>query len=668
MRLAASFPTGFRALLGAFLGLCITAFGAWPAAGATDEAGKPFIHSLFTDHVVLQRGAPIPIWGWTRPGATVTVKLGGNSAQVIAGADGKWMAKLPPMTAGGPYEVTVSGSGTAEATIHDVLIGDVWLCSGQSNMEMGIKNVNNADQEVAQANYPQIRLFSVPHHISYHPVETVDAHWLVCAPDTVSLAGWGGFSAVGYFFGRDLHRDLNVPIGLIHSSWGGTVAEAWASGEKLTELPDFVEAVKLVRHQDTDDSPETFARRVENWWKESDPGSREGAGWADPALNVADWKTMNLPTYWENAGLPNYDGVVWFRKEFDLPSSLEGKAAILHLGPVDDADTTYVNGHLVGGLNSYLQPRDYKIPAEFLRPGRNVIAVRVLDTGGEGGIYGKAEQMKLELPGDPAAVIPLAGEWKYNASAPLNTLKPFPQPINGNPNVASVLYNGMIAPLEPFALRGAIWYQGESNAGRAAQYKSLLPAMIQDWRTRFGVGQFPFLIVGLANFMAEKSEPTDSTWAELREAQVVTAIRAGTSGVASAIDIGDAKDIHPKNKQEVGRRLSLIARAGTYKEALEFSGPSFVSSAIQGSTIVATFDHADGLNARGAQTLKGFAIAGADKHFVWAEAVIAGKTVTLSSSAVEHPAYIRYDWADNPNGNLYNQAGLPAVPFRTDGP
>ncbi len=665
MRNAAFSPSGLRAILASLLGLFVLGLCAAPATRA-EEAGKPFLHTLFTDHMVLQRGARIPVWGWTEPGATVHVSLGGNTASAVAGPDGKWMARLPAMTAGGPYEVTVSGP--KEVTVHDVLIGDVWICSGQSNMEMGIKQVDNAAEEVSKANYPRIRLFTVPHHISYHRVDTVPSQWLVCTPETVSDKGWGGFSAVGYFFGRDLQRDLKVPIGLIHSSWGGTVAEAWASGEKLSELPDFADAVKEVRRLDVDETPEQFRQRIEAWWRESDPGSREGSGWADPAASAADWKPMNLPTYWENAGLPGYDGVVWFRKEFVLPADWSGKDLTLHLGPVDDDDTTYVNGAVVGAMNGFMAPRNYKVPSALLRPGTNLIAVRVLDTGGEGGLYGKPDQMSIEPAGGSTNAISLAGEWRYNPSAPLGGLKPYPQTVGQNPNVASVLYNGMIAPLEPFAIRGAIWYQGESNVGRAAQYKYLLPAMIEDWRARFGVGQFPFLIVGLANFMAEHPQPGDSAWAELREAQVVAALRAGNSGVASAIDIGDARDIHPKNKQEVGRRLSLIARAKTFSEPITFSGPVFRSAAIQGRKIVASFENTVGLTTPGGAPLRGFAIAGSDKKFVWADAVIEGKTVVLSSPSVERPVYIRYDWADNPAGNLYNDAALPAVPFRTDAP
>lgn len=626
---------------------------------------RPFLQTLFTDHVVLQRNRRIPVWGWTTPGATVTVRLNGKSASAHAGPDGKWLARLPSMTAGGPYELVVAGPQSV--TVHDVLVGDVWVCSGQSNMEMGIKNVNNAEQEVSQANHPQIRLFSVPHNIAFQPSDSLPSQWLVCTPETIANGGWGGFSAVGYFFGRALQEDLNVPIGLIHTSWGGTIAEAWTSGDKLLGMPDFAGAVNDLRQQTENDSPAAHAARIEKWWQNNDPGS-QGATWAVASANDADWKSMNLPTHWEDAGLPDYDGVVWFRKEVTLPADWEGEEAQLHLGPIDDADTTFVNGQRVGAKDAYNEDRSYRIPAGVLKAGRNVIAVRVLDTGGGGGIYGQRDQLRLERANHPDGAISLAGDWKYNASASLKQTKPFPQSISGNPNIVTVLYNGMIAPLLPYAIKGAIWYQGESNAGRARQYRALLPTLIEDWRARFDCGAFPFFIVQLANFMAAKPEPVESAWAELREAQTIAAKTAAPAGIALAIDIGDAADIHPKNKQEVGRRLALAARAIAYHESIAYSGPTFRSATIAGNSITIHFDHVDGgLEAKGDGKLKGFAIAGGDKKFVWADAALKGGAVVVSAPSIANPAFVRYDWADNPDGNLYNKAGLPAVPFRTDG-
>jgi sialate O-acetylesterase len=373
-----------------------------------------------------------------------------------------------------------------------------------------------------------------------------------------------------------------------------------------------------------------------------------------------------LPSRWESAGLPDFDGVVWFSREFELPASWQGKNVTLSLGPIDDRDTTFVNGNRVGGLESWLEPRVYKVPARYLQPGKNRITVRVLDTGGGGGIGVDAEAMNLKAEG-ASDVVSLAGTWRYQVGIPLAKVgSPPPSTASNDPNVVTVLYNGMIAPLLPFAIKGAIWYQGESNAGRGRQYQTLLPTMIRDWRDRFGVGEFPFFIVQLANFMDSKPEPGESSWAELREAQSLTARNVPKTGVAVAIDIGDAKDIHPKNKQEVGRRLALNALATAYGKKLEFSGPVYDSMKMDGGKIRLKFKHTTGgLKSKGAK-LEGFSIAGDDKKFVWADAVIEGDYVIVSSPRITKPAAVRYAWADNPLCNLYNGEGLPASPFRTD--
>ena len=636
------------------------------AQSTAGQTAKPFLHPLFTDNMVLQRGVSAPVWGWAEPGAKVSVSVAGKSAMAVTGADGKWMAKLPPLPVGGPYTLTVTGPQTV--TLQNVLVGDVWICSGQSNMQMGIANVNNAKAEIADAeNYPQIRLFTVPNVPSYRPLETVGGKWDVCTSQTVAANGWGGFTAVGYFFGRELHKKLHIPIGLIHTSWGGTIAEAWVSGESLKTMPDFAPAVKQIEAVDVSKNGEDFGRHMADWYTKNDPGSADGANWEKAEADASAWKTMALPNAWESAGLPDYDGVVWFRKEITLPDSFAGKAAMLHLGPIDDRDTTWVNGVKVGAEEVYNAERNYKIPAGVLKPGKNTIAVRVLDTGGAGGLYGKPEQMSLTADGETA--LSLAGDWLYNASLPLSKAAPVPMQAINNPNVVTVLYNGMIAPLVPFGIKGAIWYQGESNAGRADQYQVLLPTLIKDWRSQFGVGAFPFYIVQLANFMAQDTEPKNDAWPLLREAQTLTAQHVPNSGIALAIDIGEAGDIHPKNKQEVGRRLALDALAQTYGVKVEYSGPVYKSMKIEGSAVHLTFDHiGGGLMAKDGEPVKGFAIAGEDGKFVWADAKIEGKTVVVSSPQVTKPTAVRYAWANNPVCNLYNKDGLPAVPFRTDAP
>ena len=636
-------------------------------------ANRPFLSPLFSSNMVLQRDCPLPIWGWTTPGAAVKVMIHNQAVTTKAGADGKWMALLKPLKAGGPFMLMVDGP--VKSTLNNVLVGDVWICSGQSNMEMGIGNVNNAKQEIADADYPQIRLFTVKKSIAMEPRPGLDVDpsqlmgsWSVCSPQTVGVGGWNGFSAAGYFFGRELYKNLKVPIGLIHTSWGGTVAEAWTSADALQTMPDFKPAVAqmLAARGDAAQGEHSMAEKMFAWYMKNDPGTT--AKWDGDGFNDADWQTMNLPTAWEAAGIPElaqFDGVMWFRREFDLPAGAEGKACKLHLGPIDDRDTTWVNGTPIGGMDEYNLDRVYNIPAGVLKPGKNSLAVRVLDTGGAGGVNGKPEQMFVEVPG--ADNIALAGAWKYKIGVPLAKTTPLPIMVSNNPNVPTVLYNGMIAPLLPYGIKGAIWYQGESNAGRAYQYRTLLPTMIQDWRTRWNEGDFPFYIVQLANYQQSSPTPTEDAWAELREAQLMTAEHLPNTGIAVTIDIGDAGDIHPKNKQEVGRRLALAALAKTYGEKREYSGPEYKSMKVEGGKIRLAFAHTGGgLMLKNDGSLTGFAVAGEDHKFAWADAKIEGDTVVVSSSTVSSPVAVRYAWHINPVSSLYNKAGLPASPFRTD--
>jgi sialate O-acetylesterase len=633
------------------------------AQGATD---KPFLHPLFTDHMVLQRGIKAPVWGWTTPGAKVVVSMDGKSATATAGADGKWIAHIGPFQAGGPYILTVKGPTTT--TVQDVLVGDVWICSGQSNMEFGIGNLNNAQLEIARANNPNIRLFTVPKKIAGAPQTTVVSHWDPCTPQTIAAGGWNGFSAVGYFFGKHLQETQHVPIGLIHTSWGGTVAEAWTSASALRTMPDFAPQVDAVEKSYTamKNGSAVFEKLLNDWYLKYDRGTAQN--WSSVILDTSRWKTMKLPTSWEDAGLPNYDGVVWFRKEIDLPPGWAGKEFTLHLGPVDDDDTTYINGVQVGATRGFLVDRVYKIPASVVKPIHNVISVRVLDTGGAGGINGTPDKMFLETVGPTGRKsLPLYGDWKYQDTASLANTAPVPVQTDNNPNVTTVLYNGMIAPLVPFGIKGAIWYQGEANVGRDMQYRTLLPTMIKDWRSHFGVGEFPFLIVQLANFLPVTNQPIEEGWAGLREAQLLTAENLPKTGIAVAIDIGEAGDIHPKNKQEVGRRLGLAADAIAYGNKIEYSGPLYRSMTVEGNRIRLTFSHVGGgLSTKDGGLLKGFAIAGADKHFEFAEAKIEGNTIVVSSPKVSKPTAVRYAWANNPVCNLVNKTGLPASSFRTD--
>jgi sialate O-acetylesterase len=628
--------------------------------------------ALVGSHMVLQRGRPVPVWGWAAPGEKVSVTFRGKTYVASApDASGRWQATLPATSAGGPYSITVKGENTINLT--DVLVGDVWLASGQSNMQMPVKSapggyqpVQNADQEIAAANWPNIRFFTVNQTVAYRPqAEVAGSSWQVCSPATVAQ-----LSAVAYFFGRDLYKKYQVPLGLLVSSWGGTPAEAWVSAEGLAAFPEFKTQVatfasKTTSLSDDQRAYEAKQRELLHNIRAYDKGYLpNGQTWASPAIDAHAWPTMSVPGIWESMpGLTTYDGVVWFRKEITLPASLVGQPLTLSLGKIDDADSTYVNGVRVGATNGYGLARRYLVPAQVLRPGRNVLVVRVVDTGGGGGITGEPAELTLSGAGQ---TLPLAGPWQYQVG-----LAPADQPIapapGGAEHAPTTLYNGMIAPLQPMTLAGVIWYQGESNADRAMQYRTLFPALIADWRRRWNQPNLPFLYVQLANYMAARPEPTASAWAELREAQAM-ALRVPATGLATAIDIGEAGDIHPHNKQEVGRRLALVAEHVAYGDkTVVYSGPAYASMAVAGAAIRLKFTQVGtGLAAKKGAPLQGFAVAGADRKFHWATARVVGNAVEVQSKDVPQPVAVRYDWADNPSGNLTNREGLPALPFRTD--
>ena len=629
------------------------------AAGcAAPPASNVNVPALFSDHMVVQRDRAINVWGSAAPGGRVDVSLADQTESTTAGADGKWAVALQPLPAGGPHTLTIVGVDTLR--FDDVLVGEVWVASGQSNMEWTLRNTNSAEQEIAAAeNYASIRLLDVAHVVSAHPIDSVAASgWAVASPTTVP-----GFSSVGWFFGRDLADSLDVPVGIISSNWGGTRAEAWTSQDGLAAFPEFRQSLNMVKSE-TASIQDTYDGLVAEWQNAllaADSGFAAAPTWNVPALADGDWPTMSLPKNWEDDALPGFDGVVWFRKTISLPDEWASNDLELSLGTIDDLDSTWVNGTLVGGINQWDAQRRYTISSDILKPGPNVIAIRVFDTGGGGGIDGTAEQMYLSGPnGDQ---ISLAGSWHYRVGLNLGSAAARPPRIQDLP---TVLYNGMIAPLLPYGIRGTIWYQGESNAPRAEQYRSLFPAMIKDWRKQWNQGDFPFYFVQLANFMAVQDDPNEaSAWAELREAQT-GALELPNTGMAVAIDIGEAGDIHPRNKQDVGRRLSRWALADVYGHDVVPSGPLYSGMQREGSTIRINFDHAAGLRTPDDEPIGGFVIAGPDSSFVWADARIDGSSVIVSSPLVPDPVAVRYGWANNPNLNLRNGAGLPASPFRTD--
>jgi sialate O-acetylesterase len=630
------------------------------------------LSSLFSDHMVLQQKSNAPIWGMDNPGSTVQISTSWNGKTYSAVTDnaGKWQIKVETPSAGGPYEIVISGS--ENITFTNVMIGEVWICSGQSNMEMpltGWGKIFNYEEEIAAANHPRIRLLQVDKATSTYPLEEPSLSaggWQECSPETIPY-----FSATAYFFGRDLLQELDVPVGLIHTSWGGTMAEAWTSLESLQLMPAFKESAEeyAAVPRDPEQQKAYFEQKFTEWHRKVntlDFGMEKDVATAAVASYPEEgWSSVTLPGPWENNGLPEFDGIAWYRKSIEIPDNWEGQELILSLGAVDDNEETWFNGVKIGATEGAGAARRYRIPAARVKAGKAILAVRVLDTGGLGGFMGKESEMYIAPAGKETLRENLNGEWLFRTAVNLNDVGMPPQRNPESPHYPTTLYNAMIAPLVPYAIRGAIWYQGESNAGRAYQYRTLFPLMIRDWRTKWGY-EFPFYFVQLANYMQRKEEPSASGWAELREAQLQT-LRLHNTGMAVTIDIGDANDIHPKNKQDVGKRLALLARRHTYDEDLVAEGPRYNSYRIEEGKIRICFKPcSSGPAIRGDGDLKGFAIAGPDRVFHWAKAHIEGNEVVVHSAKVPFPVAVRYGWADNPACNLVNEAGLPASPFRTD--
>lgn len=616
---------------------------------------------IFSSNMVLQQGMEIPVWGWADNGERVTVSLNGNIVRTKTNKEGEWHVTLPPQEYGGPFTLTVEGKNTVE--LQNVMIGEVWICSGQSNMQFHVEQGNNAAEEIATANYPDIRLFTVPRAIAQFPQNDMnDGSWEECSPKTVAQ-----FSAVGYFFGRELHNELNVPVGLIHSSWGGTVAETWISPRTISNDPDFREKLIEIQQMDMEKYRQARLERIKEILGGEVPTEDQGMVDGKPVwagLNYSDgsWENIKTPMYWESQGYIDIDGIGWYRKEIKLNEEQTNANLTLHLGKIDDSDLTFFNGIEIGKTeNKYDEDRIYTIDKKYLKPGKNMIVVRVQDTGGNGGIWGDPEKQFLAIGNEK---MDISGNWKFRIS------KAEVGSVNVDPSAyPSLLFNAMINPLIPYGIKGAIWYQGESNASRAKQYQRIFPSLIKDWRSNWQQGDFPFLYVSLANFMQPVEQPGESEWAELREAQT-KALALPNTGMALAIDIGEADDIHPKNKQEVARRLVLNAFKTTYNKDVVHSGPMYHSVEFKDGKAFVTFtETGSGLEIKDKYGyLKGFTLAGPDQQFHWAQAELSGNnTVVVYSKEVPNPVAVRYGWANNPDDlNLYNKEGLPTNPFRTD--
>ena len=614
----------------------------------------PLVSPIFGDNMVLQRGKVNTIWGWSEPGDKIRVEIGGKNASAVAGVDRRWQVKIRPPAAGGPYTLNIKGAQTVE--LHNVLVGDVWLCGGQSNMQVGLGRARNGEEEVKTANYPQIRFFSVAAHSAYHHTDIPEGTWKVVSPETADQV-----SAVAYYFARKIQQQIHVPVGLVVDALGGTPAEAWTSAEALRPLKDFDVPLAELQRLAAAGAPE-YGNYVMHWYDQYDVGLK--GSWAAPDLDDSTWKTVEIPGGFAELGVPDIPAVVWFRREIVLPDPLPAGRASIHLGSIERMDTVYINGTQVGASAWVENPRVYFIPDGVLKAARNVVAIRVLKTKPQGGFLGKPEELHLVL-GDKTS-IPLAGKWEGRLSVDARPPQALPIGYENWPVMPSVLYEGMLAPIAPLSITGALWYQGEQNSDRGFQYRKILPVMIADWRKLFGQGDFPFYIVSLPAFRHRSETPTDDTWAETRESQALTSASVRNSCLAVTIDTGDPDNIHPKDKQPVGERLALCALAKHYGKKVPYSGPTLASVKRPSGSIRLRFKHTDdGLVVKGG-TLAEFEIAGEDHKWYWAEAHVEGNTVVVSSPSVSNPKEVRYAWQSNPAATLFNGAGLPAAPFRTD--
>ena len=610
---------------------------------------------LFSDGMVVQRNKEIPIWGFADANEKVEVHFNKQIVKTQADKNGKWMLKLNPEKAGGPFELIIIGKN--KITIKNVLVGEIWICSGQSNMEFQVSKTINAAKEIEDSDYPMIRHFGVAQDLSGKPKDDLKSgKWEVSSQETV-----GNFTAVGYYFAKKLYAELKIPIGIINTSWGGTNVETWTSREAFQKSEDFKNMIADVPVMNIDSISKLYAKQMKERVEkiQGTPVSTENENsFKEFSFDDADWGEISVPSLWENQALGDLDGVVWMRKTITLGAEDLKNKAIVSLAKIDDEDITYVNGIEIGKNTQYDLKRVYEIPANVLKEGKNTIAVRIVDNSGGGGIYGETADLKLTLG---TKNIPLEGKWKYKVIAVKTSLSPNSYP--------SLLYNAMVNPLVPFAIQGVLWYQGEANVWRAQEYKKTFPLLIQDWRTKFKQGDFPFYFVQLSTFNEfNGNSKVGSKWAELREAQSET-LKVKNSGMAVTTDIGNAKDIHPTNKQDVGLRLAAIALNNVYGKKQVYSGPTYQSQEIKGNKITLTFDNiGSGLTSSdNTENLKGFEIAGSDQVFHSAKAIIKDNKIIVSSDQVQNPVAVHYGWADDDTEiNLFNKEKFPASPFRTD--
>ena len=616
---------------------------------------------LISDGMVLQRDTRVVLWGWADAQEPVSVQFMDSLYTTTADDHGDWQIVLSNLRPGGPHDLIIKAGNTL--TLRDVLVGDVWVCSGQSNMELPMRRVAwKYPREIAACENANIRHFAVPQRYDFKTpqADVFAGNWTSANPATVL-----DFSATAYFFAAELYAKYKVPIGLINASLGGSPAEAWMSAEALKQFPVHLQEAQRFQDDALIAGIENADRARNDAWyrllRQKDEGYKNPQlPWSDPSLCTDSWERMSIPNYWSHTELGPVNGVVWFRKKVIIPAVMAGKPAQLILGRIVDADSCFVNGLFVGAVSYQYPPRRYDIPPGLLREGENILVVRVISNAGAGGFV-PDKSYQIIADGD---TLDVTGIWQYRRGAVMEPLASQTfirwKPLG--------LFNAMIAPLLKVRIRGVIWYQGESNTGRSQEYRTLFPALIRDWRSHWNQGDFPFLFVQLPNFMEPQNRPGDGGWVRFREAQA-QALALPNTAMAVAIDLGEWNDVHPLNKKDVGMRLALAARRVAYGENIVHAGPLFKAMRRKGNKLVLTFDHAgSGLMTMDGGPLKHFAIAGADKNFVWAKARIDKKRVVVWADGVKKPVAVRYAWADNPQGaNLYNKEGLPAAPFRSDG-
>jgi sialate O-acetylesterase len=622
--------------------------------------GQVRLPKLISDGMVLQRNANVKIWGWASNGEKITIHFINKTYRTTANDNGDWNVILSNLKAGGPYNMKIDASNSI--TIKDILVGDVWVCSGQSNMEFSMRSIRNKYPGVIDSSKNQfIRQFWVPPAMNFNQREKDFrfGKWQEANPQSVLR-----FTAVGYFFAKYLYEIYKVPIGLINSSYGGSSTEAWLSEDAIKSFPKYYEELQRFQKPGHLEEVEKQDRERTRKWidqlRQNDKGYKNPKEtWFDPNLNTSDWDTTHVPGYWANTKLGPVNGVVWYRRKFNIPSGMIGKPAMLKFGRIVDADSVFINGKFVGGIGSQYAERNYKISGDILKKGENTIVVRIVNYIHHGGfVPGKKYEI---IAGDDTSN--LAGEWKYRLGAASERLE---DPLFAG-KLPTGLFNSMLAPLLNYRIKGVVWYQGESNTSRAFEQYDMFKKLIKDWRNNWHQGDFPFLYVQLPNFVEVNIETTKYDWAYFRESQL-KALAIPNTGMAVTVDVGEWNDIHPKDKKDVGYRLSLVARKVAYDEKnIVYSGPIYKSMKIEGSKIILSFDHVgSGLVAKTGGKLKWFEICGRDDEFFPAEAKIENNKIVVWSNKVSAPVAVRYAWSNNPEGaNLYNKEGLPASPFRT---